>query len=225
MTKKGNVTNIPAPNRIDLTGQKKGRLFVVRPVRKEGIERLFYECLCDCGNTKIVGAQNLRRGLTQSCGCLHKDRTREASFKHGMSHTSIHNTWLSMIQRCTDPNCVAYKDYGGRGIKVCDEWKVFENFFRDVGLPPQKGMTLDRYPNNDGNYEPSNVRWATKKEQANNRRSSHFVSFQNETLTIAQWEDRYGLRRGALYSRLQRGWTMERALTEPPYKHGGIDGY
>jgi hypothetical protein len=216
MTQKGAITNVPAANRIDITGKKIGRLLVVGAVRKVGIERLFYECLCDCGKTKIVGAQNLRRGLTLSCGCLQKERAKEASLRHGMSHTSIHNAWMSMIQRCNDANCKAYPDYGGRGIKVCAQWMVFENFLADVGIPPQKGMTLDRYPNNDAGYEPGNVRWATKKEQANNRRSSKLITFQNETLTQAQWEDRYGLPRGVLNGRLQLGWTLERAITEKP---------
>ena len=216
VTQKGAITHVPATNRIDITGQKIGRLLVIRAVRKEAIERLFYECLCDCGTTKVIGAQNLRRGLTHSCGCLQRERTKEASLRHGMSHTSIHNTWMAMIQRCNDANCKAYPAYGGRGIKVCERWMVFESFLADVGIPPQKGMTLDRYPNNDAGYEPGNVRWATKKEQANNRRSSKLITFQNETLTQAQWEDRYGLPRGMLNGRLQLGWTLERALTEKP---------
>lgn len=216
MTLKGVVTGKSAPNRIDLTGQKVGRLHVLAPHRKEGIEKLFYECRCECGNTRIVGAQNLRRGMTKSCGCLQKERTRQASLKHGMSHTSLHNAWMSMIQRCTDQNCRAYPDYGGRGIKVCERWMTFENFLADMGMPPQKGLTLDRFPNNDGNYEPGNVRWATKKEQANNRRSSRILAFNGESMTIARWEDRQGFRRGLINTRLQDGWTVERAITQKP---------
>ncbi|WP_176317340.1 hypothetical protein [Burkholderia vietnamiensis] len=216
MTRKGSVTGKSASNRIELTGRKIGRLEVLAPHRKEGIERLFYECRCECGNTCIIGAQNLRRGMTKSCGCLQKERVRQASLKHGMSHTSLHNTWMSMIQRCTDQNCRAYPDYGGRGIKVCDRWLTFENFLADMGLPPQKGLTLDRFPNNDGNYEPGNVRWATKKEQANNRRSSRILAFNGESMTIAQWEDRQGFRRGLINTRLQDGWTVERAITQKP---------
>ncbi|SDH09818.1 hypothetical protein SAMN05216466_10790 [Paraburkholderia phenazinium] len=127
-----------------------------------------------------------------------------------------------MLQRCNDAQCKAYMDYGARGVKVCDRWMTFENFLADVGLPPQKGLTLDRYPNNDGNYEPGNVRWATKKEQANNRRSSRMLDFNGETLTVAQWEDRRGFRRGLIHCRLQMGWTAERAITQKP-RYGQTD--
>ncbi|VWD20642.1 hypothetical protein [Burkholderia contaminans] len=216
MTRKGSVTGKSASNRIELTGRKIGRLEVLAPHRKEGVERLFYECRCECGNLRIVGAQTLRLGTTQSCGCLQKERTRQASLKHGMSRTSIHNVWSSMLQRCNDAGHHAYPDYGGRGIKVCDRWLTFENFLADMGLPPQKGLTLDRFPNNDGNYEPGNVRWATKKEQANNRRSSRILVFNGESMTIAQWEDRQGFRRGLINTRLQDGWTVERAITQKP---------
>ncbi len=205
----------PAVNRIDISGQRVGRLVVLRPHRKPGVASLFYWCRCDCGNERVVGAQNLRRGITQSCGCLQKERASKASLQHGMSHTSIHNTWMSMLQRCNDKKCSAYKDYGARGVKVCDRWLDFRNFLEDMGLPPQKGLTLDRYPNNDGNYEPGNVRWATKKEQANNRRSSRFITFRGKTMTVTQWEDYFSFARGVVAHRLYNGWTVERALTQP----------
>lgn len=202
-------------NRIELSGKKFGRLTVVKPVRKAGKEQLFYECLCDCGVVKVILAQSIRTGNTQSCGCLQKERRATATLRHGMSHTPIHNTWMSMKQRCFDKNCKAYPDYGGRGITVCERWMTFENFLADMGQPPQEGMTLDRFPDNDGNYEPCNVRWATKKEQANNRRSSKLLTFDGATMTQAQWEDKMGLRRGLLWDRLDKGWTLERALKTP----------
>lgn len=219
---KGTATGRPARNRIDLTGTKIGRLEVLRPIRIPNKERLYYECRCDCGNTKVVGAQNLRLKMTQSCGCLQRKRATEANLRHGMSHTSIHNTWMGMRQRCENPKCEAYPSYGGRGIKVCSRWLIFENFSADMGVPPQKGMTLDRFPDNDGDYEPGNVRWATKKEQANNRRSSRLLTFGGETLTVSQWEDRQGFARGAISGRLWSGWTVERAITEPVHKGWSI---
>lgn len=161
-------------------------------------------------------AQSLRRGATLSCGCLQRERAGIASRRHGMSHTSIHNTWMSMLQRCNDSKSDSFSRYGGRGITVCERWHTFESFFEDMGLPPQKGMTLDRFPNNDGNYEPGNVRWATAKEQANNRRSSRLLEFNGETLTVAEWEDRQGFRRGLIHTRLYMGWTLERAITQKP---------
>jgi len=218
VTAKGTITGTAAPNRIDLTGQRFGRLIAGESKQVQGKtqKKLHYACKCDCGEDVLVVAQNLRRGLTESCGCLQKDRAKQASLKHGMSHTSIHNTWMSMLQRCNDSGCKAYKDYGGRGVKVCERWLEFNNFYADMGLPPQKGMTLDRYPNNDGNYESGNVRWATAKEQANNRRSSCLLTYDGETMTVAQWEDRRGFRRGLIHCRLQMGWTPERAITQKP---------
>jgi len=221
MATKGSITNKPATNRIELTGLKFGRLLVIRSVRKADQARLFWECQCDCGKTVVICGQNLRIGMTQSCGCLQKERVLETCFKHGLSHTSIHNTWMSMKQRCEDDHCKAYPQYGGRGIKVCERWHEFNNFYADMGLPPQKGMTLDRFPNNDGNYEPGNVRWATKKEQANNRRSSHLLTFEGKTQTIAQWEDEVGHRRGVINNRLFRGWTTERAITVKTSEYRG----
>jgi hypothetical protein len=200
-----------AVNRIDLALKVFGRLVATECTELKK-EVLHYWCNCECGNQVLVRAQLLRLGKTQSCGCLQKERASQASKRHGLSHTPIHNIWLSMLQRCNDKKCKAYPSYGGRGITVCDRWLVFEDFFADVGLPPD-GMTLDRYPNNDGNYEPGNWRWATKVEQANNRRSNKLIAYANKTQTQVQWEDELGLRRGQIYDRLRRGWTIERALT------------
>lgn len=218
MTAKGSVTGIVATNRKELAGQRFGRLVAGESIHVQGKtqKKLHYKCRCDCGSEVLVNAQNLRRGMTQSCGCLQRERAKSASLKHGMSHTSIHNTWMSMLQRCIDEKCEAYKDYGARGVKVCERWMAFENFLADIGLPPQVGLTLDRYPDNDGNYEPGNVRWATKKEQANNRRSSRILEHGGEKLTVAEWEDRRGFRRGLIHCRLQAGWTPERAITQKP---------
>jgi len=118
-----------------------------------------------------------------------------------------------MHQRCSDPNHKHYIDYGGRGIKVCARWAEFTAFLEDMGERP-KGKSIDRKDNN-GDYEPGNCQWASKYEQANNRRSSKFLEFSGERLTQAQWEERMGLRRGQLYDRLHRGWSLERALQTP----------
>lgn len=118
-----------------------------------------------------------------------------------------------MINRCTDTDNQAYESYGGRGIRVCERWLTFENFFADMGMPA-RGMTLDRR-DNDGNYEPSNCRWASKQDQANNRRSNKFIEFRGKNQTQAQWERELGLRRGQIYDRLARGWSVESALALP----------
>ena len=169
MTK--NILSELPPWAKKLTGQKFGRLIAIEPIKKRSNGGgIVWRCLCDCGNECFKRAGDLRYGSVQSCGCLQRDAVREAVTKHGMSRTKIYKIWQAMIQRCNNPKSTAYKYYGGRGIKVCERWHSFENFYEDVGDPP-KGKSLDRWPNNDGDYEPANWRWATKIEQANNTKA------------------------------------------------------
>lgn len=201
-----------AKNRIELTGKKFGRLLVLEQYPTLTYQ-LKYRCLCDCGNVRIVGAQNLRIGMTQSCGCIQRERASSASLVHGFSHTPVHNVWSHMKRRCSDEASPQYANYGGRGIKVCSRWDSFLNFLEDMGVPAE-GMTLERI-DNDGGYSKENCRWADKKDQANNRRSSRFIEFAGKRLTLAQWERENGLRAGQLHERLARGWSVEKALTSP----------
>lgn len=157
----------------DITGQKFNRLLVVSRAENSPNGKAIWFCKCDCGNTLKVCGCNLRNGHTQSCGCLQSERTAEASTIHGKAHTKIHSVWKAMKRRCTDPKNQDYHSYGGRGITVCQEWQdSFQAFHDHVSRLPhfgEKGYSLDR-KNNNGNYEPGNVRWATAKEQANNSR-------------------------------------------------------
>jgi len=207
------LNSIPANRILVNIGDKYGRLTVTgEPVRFKNYIK--YPVICECGNTKLITSQALREGKTQSCGCLQKERTGQASFKHGFSHTNIHNIWMGIIQRCTDINSSSYKNYGGRGIKISDEWLDFTVFLSDMGDKP-KGLTIDR-KNNNGDYSKENCHWVDRKQQANNRRSSKLLTYKNETMTQSQWEDKYNMRKGMLWERLNRGWTLERALLTPP---------
>lgn len=147
-------------------GTRFGRLVIVRYIGPNGL----YECQCDCGESKKAYASNLRLGKTKSCGCYRREqsfRLGKARKRHGLTGSVTYRSWNSMLQRTTNPKHVKWRLYGGRGITVCDRWLEFENFLADMGLRPS-GTSLDRR-NPDGNYEPSNCRWATDLEQRHNR--------------------------------------------------------
>ena len=152
-------------NFIDRTGQKFGKLTVLRRAPNGSGRDTKWECLCDCGTLKIIIGDNLKGGKTKSCGCS------QARTTHGDWGSPEYTSWASMIDRCTNQNRKQWKDYGGRGITVCKEWlNDYSAFLAYMERRPTLNHSLDRYPNNDGNYEPGNVRWATKEEQNNNQR-------------------------------------------------------
>lgn len=155
---------------IDLTKQEFERLTAIRPTEKRAADgSIIWECLCFCGKMHPASSSHLRSGHTKSCGCLKVDSMSMLFKTHGMSESLIYLIWRAMLSRCENPENKSYKNYGGRGTKVCERWHTFENFYADVGDRPE-GMTLDRWPDNDGDYKPTNFRWATWEEQAGNRR-------------------------------------------------------
>lgn len=196
---------------IDLTGQKFGRLTVIErsDVKKKDIH---WVCKCDCGNITIVNGMKLKTGRTKSCGCFRV----ELQTTHGLSKHPLYEVWHSMNQRCDCPSSGGYYNYGGRGIVVCEEWKNdFLSFFEwSIRNGWQPDLTIDRVDVN-GNYEPGNCRWATRKEQANNRRTNHHLTYKGKTQTITDWAMELGITSNTLCERLNSGWTVERALSTP----------
>lgn len=151
-----------------------------------------------------------------SCGCRHREviKSGEANRTHGKSRTIEYRIWLDMRKRCNGKYRSEYRNYGGRGIRVCERWDDFELFLLDVGSRPSARHSLER-ENNDGDYEPGNVRWATRSEQNRNKRDSKFIEWRGERLTQADWADRTGLSQHVIYSRLKHGWSVADALGTP----------
>jgi hypothetical protein len=205
----------------DMVGERYGRLVVKE--RAGSIRDIAqWLCVCDCGKETRVTGDALRRGNTRSCGCLLNEARKiagRANKTHGMSYTPTHKSWSAMKGRCSNPKDDSYANYGGRGIKVCDRWNSFENFFADMGEAPS-GLTIDREDVN-GNYEPSNCRWATDTEQARNTRVNRIINAFGKSMTLADWGDETGLDVETISTRIKRGWTIEKALTTKPGNNAG----
>lgn len=155
----------------DLTGQKFGMLEAIEFSHKDSGNNAMWLWRCDCGNTKIIRGSEVARGSTISCGCLVREKTRDKNVSHDLSRTAEYKAWINMKARCFNKSDMNYKEYGDRGITVCERWLNFNNFIEDMGMKPTKKHSLDRIDNN-GNYEIDNCRWATPKEQIQNRRDS-----------------------------------------------------
>lgn len=197
------------PRMKDETGNVYGKLTVLGYAGKslKSHTGSYWNCRCECGTELVVVGVTLRNGKTRSCsaGC--------GMTTHGMKGTPEYRCWNDMKARCGNPDHSGFSGYGERGIRVCDQWlESFDNFFDDMGTRPFNGASIGRI-DNDGNYEPGNVRWETGEQQHNNKRTSHYITHDGITLTVTQWARRIGIHPNTLFERLSDGWSVEKALT------------
>lgn len=203
-----------AHNFIDLVGQRFTRLVVIQRLPPNG-QKARWLCQCDCGNTHEAQGTHLRKGLVPSCGCLKSEKIRKSRTKHGRSKSPIVQVWIDMHKRCCNPNCREYKNYGARGITVCDEWRDVHAFLRDMESGYKPGLELDRIDNEKG-YSKENCRWTTHKTNCNNRRTNKFLEYNGERKTIVQWAESCGINKQTFYGRVVKaGWSLERVFSTP----------
>jgi hypothetical protein len=201
---------------IDLTGRTYGRLTVVRRLGTQG-RNILWLCECACGESTTVTRPNLQSGHTRSCGCL----VNAQNATHSMSRSRVYRIWKNMLSRCHNTKSTAWQHYGGRGIAVCDQWRQahgFARFISDMGEPPSKAHSIDRI-DNDGPYSPDNCRWATRNVQSRNKRSNRTLTWNGLTMPVIDWCKRTGIPKNTLLTRLNRGWSVQRALTTAVQVH------
>lgn len=202
--------------RVNLEGQRFGLWNVVGPVAVR-LEGAYWPCRCECGSAREVLGNSLRSGMSTNCGCVRRAKVGARNHTHGLTNTREYVVWCGMIARCEYPKHKGFRYYGARGIRVCDRWRnSFEAFLEDMGEPPTARHVIDRYPDNDGNYEPGNCRWATVKQNANNTRRTRWVEYGGIRLSVTQWAERIGMNAYTLRNRIfSLGWSVERAITTP----------
>lgn len=211
------------PRMIDMAGKQYGRWTVMAFDQRKS-KASYWFCKCSCGTEKSINGQSLRRGLSRSCGCLNDEVRPTNNLTHG--HTRNHeatpeyNCWLHIKSRCYRETNKCFHRYGGRGITVCDRWlESFENFLADMGERPSDGHSIDRI-DPDGNYEPSNCRWATYQEQNRNRRSNRMISLNGEEVPLVEACERLNVDYHLVRDRVLRGWSFDRAIAEPKHWRG-----
>jgi hypothetical protein len=211
------------PALVALHGKTFGRLTVQARCGADRHGKALWLCLCSCGTKHVSTGQALTDGSTRSCGCFNREQKRaicvERNTTHGMSDTPVYHVWVNMLTRCYNKSSKGYRTYGAKGIRVCKRWRHnFAAFLEDLGEPPTTKHTIERINTSLG-YRPNNCRWATMKEQQNNRTNNHAVTFNGRTQNLGEWADQYGLPKSTLLNRLGiLGWSIEKALTTPKRK-------
>lgn len=204
-------------DRINISGMKFGRLTAIECVGINKEKRAVWKCICDCGNVVNVAGKSLRTGNTKSCGCYSIEKSTERivklNTKHGGTHTKLYHIWSGMKDRCYYKKCINYNRYGGKGIKICEEWlndfSKFRIWAENNGY--NENLTIDRIDSN-GDYCPENCRWATPRQQANNRSTNVILNCKGESHTAAEWERIVGLPKNMILSRIKSGiiqWKMQ----------------
>lgn len=203
--------------KVQMIGNTYGRLEVIEEAGTVG-KQLTFLCKCSCGNTKVVKGNSLRTGNTKSCGCLQKETFSATITKHSKRYSPEYNIYYNMVARCYNRDNSHYKNYGGRGITMCDTWRdSFEAFYKDMGERP-KGMTIDRIDNDKG-YSPDNCRWASTIEQGRNKSTNFNITYKGVTRCMAEWSQHLGINHGTLRNRILRNnWSVEKAFTTPVRK-------
>lgn len=200
----------------DMMGQRFGKLFVSTRSANLPDGTATWICICDCGNERKIPGNKLRTGLYKSCGCASPRFSSGHAANHGKSGSRAYKIWAGMLSRIRNPNYKKYHLYGGKGISFCKEWEKFENFYADMGEPPD-GCSIDRIDGNKG-YSKDNCRWADAKQQANNTSANHLVEYAGQIKTVSQWAESYGIKQNTLLYRLRRGWSAEKAINLPVKK-------
>lgn len=200
---------------LDLTNRRFNRLTALERVLNQG-KKVVWKCKCDCGNITYVSTSNLTCNRTKSCGCLKDEKLIQRSTTHNQRHTKLYEVWKTMKQRCFNPNNSSYKNYGGRGIIVCDNWKNSFQSFYDWSIQNgyKTNLSIDRI-NNNKDYCPENCRWADRQTQSNNTRTNHYITCNNETKTLADWVRSSNLKYGCVFNRIKKGWSIDKALNTP----------
>lgn len=211
-----------APKIEDLSGKRYGRLTVMHQngfkYNPSGQRTVLWHCKCDCGKEKDIPASTLKNGRSKSCGCLNRELSSERATKHGGCKQymleRLYKIWRDMKNRCYQESSINFKNYGGRGIKICERWMDYKNF-RDwaVSHGYKDGLSIDRIDVN-GNYCPENCRWATAVEQANNRRTNISITAFGMTKTAAEWEKYAGIKQHTILARINSGWSAEKAVSD-----------